>query len=126
MIKIEDLLSIYPGKFSSTENLWLLLWLHSVDTAEVMVHLVDDWLPSHRRETIGKQIGIDNLQKLVLPGADFFLAFQLCFTSLQISSSTGPTEDTGFQGVKKFRVFLRHFEAVHEKGKKYFLANAPA
>ena len=39
------LLENYPGKAAFNGENWLPLWAHSKDTAEIMIRLIDDWLP---------------------------------------------------------------------------------
>ncbi len=44
---ISSFLTIYPGKASYDGSTWLPFWMHSVDTAEIMVRLLDYWIPKH-------------------------------------------------------------------------------
>ena len=42
---LSGLIENYPGKASATGSDWLPLWVHSMDTAEIMIRLLEDWLP---------------------------------------------------------------------------------
>lgn len=51
-----------PGKSSSSGDLWLPLWMHSKDTAGIILQLLEEWLPKHFIELCG--FGIDILKRL--------------------------------------------------------------
>ena len=54
MTMTEDkVLKMFPGKADSNGNKWLPLWMHSMDTAEVMVRLWERWVPDHIKALIG-------------------------------------------------------------------------
>ena len=44
-MNISVLLESYPGKAAFNGENWLPLWMHSMDTAEIMAKLLEDWLP---------------------------------------------------------------------------------
>lgn len=51
------LFNYLPGKSDSENpNNWLPLWMHSFDTAGIMTHIVNDWLPDEIRYHISAQI----------------------------------------------------------------------
>ena len=49
-MKISSPLIQFPGKASVNSSAWLPLWMHSMDTADILSHLLDGWLPNHIKE----------------------------------------------------------------------------
>lgn len=47
------LLNIFPAKAATQGSTWLPLWMHSLDTAETMMRLLNDWLPGHIEDISG-------------------------------------------------------------------------
>ena len=59
---ISALLENYPGKAAFNGENWLPLWAHSKDTAEIMIRLIDDWLPQQTVSIFASEKG--ELEKL--------------------------------------------------------------
>ena len=46
-MEISPILKCYPGKAAQNGSVWLPLWIHNMDTAEIMTQLLDLWIPKH-------------------------------------------------------------------------------
>ena len=66
MNPLEFLLCNYPGKFESASHKWLPFGTHSTDTAGVMRHLLNDWLPDNVKIALESRMGREELEKLVV------------------------------------------------------------
>ena len=51
-----------PAKADVSGACWLPFWIHSMDTAEIIVRLLNEWLPEHFAEVCG--CGAEELRKL--------------------------------------------------------------
>ncbi len=61
-MKPSSLILQIPGKADSSGSSWLPLWMHSRDTAGIIIRLLNDWLPEHTFNISG--ISIAELQKV--------------------------------------------------------------
>ena len=50
---LRNLMCTLPGKSDESGAFWLPLWMHSLDTAEILERLAEDWLPEHTRALRG-------------------------------------------------------------------------
>ncbi len=57
-----DLKKQIPGKASPSGALWLPLWMHSKDTAGIILRLLEEWLPRHFVELSGYRL--EELKKI--------------------------------------------------------------
>jgi len=54
----------FVAKNQKEEKLWLPLWIHSVDTYSVMMHLLDSWMPADRFSSAFIGMSSDDLRRL--------------------------------------------------------------
>ena len=66
MESLEFLFRNYPGKFESASAQWLPFGVHSMDTAGVMRHLLNEWISKGMKDVLERQIGAWELEKLTV------------------------------------------------------------